>query len=65
MLILPIVNKNRVMNVEIKIKNASKIKTGVYSDDVGESDIIVNREKFSNSTLVLSLSTNSHDIMHL
>ena len=50
MLILPIVNKNRVMNVEIKLKNASKIRSGVYSDDVHESDIIVNREKFSDSS---------------
>ena len=50
MLILPIVNKNRVMNVEIKLKKASKIKTGVYSENVSESDIIVNREKFSDSS---------------
>ena len=50
MLILPIVNKNRVMNVEIKLKNASKVRSRVYSDDVQESDIIVNREKFSDSS---------------
>ena len=50
MLILPIVNKNRVMNVEIKLKNASKIRSRIYSEDIQESDIIVNREKFSNSS---------------
>ena len=49
MLILPIVNKNRVINVEIKLKNASKIRRGVCFDDAKESEIIVNREKFSDS----------------
>ena len=47
MLILPIVNKRRVMNVQIKLKDASKVRKGVCYDDAGESDIIVNREKFS------------------
>ena len=50
MLILPIVNKRRVMNVEIKLKDASKVRKGVCYDDAGESDIIVNREKFSESS---------------
>lgn len=50
MLILPIVNKNRVMNVEIRLRNARKIKTNVFSSETKESDIIVNREKFSDST---------------
>ena len=50
MLILPIVNRNRVMNVEIRLRNARKIKTDVFYRDANESDIIVNREKFSNST---------------
>lgn len=49
MLILPIVNRNRVMNVEIRLRNARKIKTNFFSDNTNESDIIVNREKFSNS----------------
>lgn len=49
MLILPIVNKNRVMNVEIRLRNARKIKTNVLSEESRESDIIVNRERFSNS----------------
>ena len=50
MLILPIVNKRRVMNVELKLKDASKIRSGVSYDDALESDIIVNREKFSESS---------------
>lgn len=50
MLILPIVNKKRVMNVEIKLKNASKIRQRVCFDDADESEIIVNREKFSESS---------------
>ncbi|MBQ9019225.1 MAG: hypothetical protein IJ097_02800 [Bacilli bacterium] len=50
MLILPIVNRNRVMNVELRLRNAHKIKCNFWSEDVHESDIIVNREKFSNST---------------
>ena len=49
MLILPIVNRNRVMNVEIRLRNARRIKTNVFSTEAQESDIIVNREKFSNS----------------
>ncbi len=50
MLILPIVNKRRVMNVEIKLKDVSKIRRGVRYDDAKESEIIVNREKFSESS---------------
>lgn len=38
------------MNVQIKLKNAEKIRRGVSYDDARESDIIVNREKFSEST---------------
>lgn len=49
MLILPIVSENRVMNVRIKIKNAEKIKSHVLFSDAIPSDIIVNREKFSES----------------
>lgn len=51
MLILPIVNRNRVMNVHITLKGAEKIRKGISFEDANESDIIVNREKFSNSVL--------------
>ena len=50
MLILPIINKRRVMNVEIKLKKEKKVRRGVCYDDAAESDIIVNREKFSESS---------------
>ena len=59
MLILPIVNKNRVMNVEIRLRNARKIKTNVFSEEAKESDIIVNREKFSNSIFKNSREENA------
>lgn len=59
MLILPIVNRNRVMNVEIRLRNARKIKTDVFYRDANESDIIVNREKFSNSTFKNSREENA------
>ncbi len=50
MLILPIVNKHRVMNVELRLKYASKIRSRVFYEDAKESEIIVNREKFSESS---------------
>ena len=50
MLILPIVNKRRVMNIELRLKNATKIRTGVSFDDASESEIIVNSEKFTASS---------------
>ena len=59
MLILPIVNKSRVMNVEIRLKGASKIRRHVHFDDAKESDIIVNREKFSDSSLYDSKDINA------
>lgn len=50
MLILPIVNKNRILNVEVKLKTADKIRTGVKFSDALESDVIVNGKKFSESS---------------
>ncbi|MBP5678228.1 MAG: hypothetical protein J6X28_00170 [Bacilli bacterium] len=50
MLILPIVNNKRVMNVEIRLKGASKIRQRVSYQDALPGDIIVNREKFSDSS---------------
>lgn len=49
MLILPIVNRNRILNVEVKLKNSAKIRSGVKFDDALESDIIVNGKKLSES----------------
>lgn len=50
MLVLPIVTGGRVLNVQIRLKNVKKIRQGVSYDDAKESDIIVNREKFSESS---------------
>ena len=49
MLILPIVNRNRILNVEISLKNAQKIKTKVVLDNTNESDIVVDGVKYSTS----------------
>lgn len=49
MLILPIVNRNRILNVKISLKNADKIKTKVKLDDTNESEIIVEGVKYSTS----------------
>ena len=50
MLILPIVNRNRVLNVEVKLKNSEKIRTNVYLEDTKESEVIVNGKKFTDSS---------------
>ncbi len=59
MLILPIVNNKRVMNVEIRLKGASKVREGVFYDDAKEQEIIVNREKFSESSYHASRDRNA------
>lgn len=50
MLVLPIVNRNRILNVSVSIKDASKVRTGVKLDDTMASDIIVNGRSFSTSS---------------
>ena len=59
MLILPIVNKRKILNVEVKLKNAQKIRCGVCYDDAAESEIIVNREKYSESSFHKSKEENA------
>lgn len=49
MLILPIVNKNRVLNVRVKLKGASKIRNSIKFEDSKESEVIVNGKKLSES----------------
>lgn len=49
MLILPIVNKNRILNVRITLKNAEKVRRKVSFSDAKESEIIVNGKKLSES----------------
>lgn len=50
MLVLPIISKGRVLNVQIRLKNVEKIRKKVSFNDAIASDIIVNREKFSDSS---------------
>lgn len=59
MLVLPIVNKRRVMQVKMEYKNKKKIRQGVRYDDALESEIIVNREKFSESSFKDSRDINA------
>ena len=47
------------MNVSIRLKDASKIRRGVCYDDAAESEIIVNREKFSESSFKDSKDINA------
>lgn len=49
MLILPIVNKNRILNVQITLKNAEKVRRRVSFPDANPSEIIVNGKKLSES----------------
>ena len=49
MLILPIVNRDRVLNVKLSLKSASKIKKRVRLYDIDESEVIISNRKFSNS----------------
>lgn len=59
MLVLPIVNKGRVMNAEIRLKKASKIRKSVCYEDAKPSDIIVNKERFSESSFGKSRDINA------
>ena len=45
MLILPIVNKNRVLNVRVKLKGTEKIRSAIKFPGAPESDVIVNGKK--------------------
>jgi len=47
MLILPIKNNNRILNVEVKLKNAKKVRENIYFDDTDSSDVIVNGRSFN------------------
>ncbi len=59
MLILPIANNKRVMSVQVSLSGAEKIRENVRFEDAEESDIIVNREKFSDSSFRLSKEHNA------
>ena len=46
MLVLPIVNRNRVMNVRVSLKDAEKLHNSVVLENTKESDVIVNQHNF-------------------
>lgn len=50
MLVLPIVNRGRVMHVKVSLKDAEKIHNSVILEGTKESDVIVNRQLFSESS---------------
>lgn len=50
MLVLPIINRNRILNVHVSLKGVSKVKTMVHFENMTASDIIVNGKSFNTST---------------
>lgn len=50
MLVLPIVNRNRVMNVQVSLKDAKKIHNSVVLENTKESDVVVNQHNYSDSS---------------
>ena len=50
MLVLPIVNRGRIMNVRVSLKDAKKIHNSVILEGTKESDVIVNQQPFSESS---------------
>lgn len=50
MLVLPIVNRGRIMNVRISLKDAEKIHNSVVLEGLKESDVVVNQQLFSESS---------------
>lgn len=49
MLILPIVNKNRVLNVKVSLKSATKVQKKVKLNNIDESEVLISNRKFSDS----------------
>ena len=47
MLIMPIINKKRILNVNVGIKKASRVRENVFFDDVKKCDVIVNGKSFN------------------
>ena len=50
MLILPMTNKKKILNVELKLKGVTKVKEKVHYKGIEEKEIVVSRACFSNST---------------
>lgn len=50
MLVLPIVNRGRILNVRIRLKTANLVKENVKYQDIIASDIVVHHQSFSRSS---------------
>lgn len=50
MIICPIVSDRKISNVQVSLSNVEVVRRHVCYDDAGAGDIIVNREKFSESS---------------
>lgn len=59
MLVLPIVNRDRILNVCITLKDAVKIRVGVHFSDSKESEVVVNGKKISESVYGSSKDINA------
>ena len=59
MLILPIVNRNRILNVQVKLKGTEKIRSAIKFPGAPESDVIVNGKKLSESPAFSSREKNA------
>ena len=49
MVVLPIINRGKIFNVEIKLKDAKKIRKGIKYTNVSESEVLVNGKTLSDS----------------
>lgn len=50
MLVIPIVNRGRILNIRFRLKYCRKVKEKVKFDDIHASDIVVNNISFSTSS---------------
>ncbi len=57
MIILPIYNRGRVLNVKVELKNSKKLGKRTSSFNINPSDVIINGYKFSDSYLSETTST--------
>lgn len=57
MLIFPILNRERIINVRVKLKTANKIAQHVSHFNIGPSEIFVSNHKFSESAYKNTVST--------
>lgn len=49
MIVLPILNRGRVLNVKVELKNVNKIAKGINTFNIASSDIVINNNRYSES----------------